>query len=280
MADRDKNPLPYEILPPTDTPIWRYLSLAKLLALLRTRSVFLCRADLFDNAFEGSFTEGSLRGHADEWGAEYPSNLVTMAQWLPCRSFVSCWHASAIESAALWRIYGGVEGALAIRSTIGALQEAFPSMLESGSDLLISQDVRRVQYIDYRTAHPYLNDLAGPLCYKRQAFSFEQEIRVIRQELPTGPSPREGQPDGRAILIGPPPEDSGRQVAVNVEQLVEAVYLAPSSPAWLLPTVRETITALGFPGIDCRQSSLDDLPEFGRIGAWPADAADGPSGGR
>ena len=267
MTPKDKAPPPYELLPLAETPVWRYLSLAKLLALLTSRSVFLCRADRFADAFEGSFTEGSLRDHADEWGTEYPDNLVTLARWIPCRSFVSCWHASEVESAALWKVYAGEEGAIAIKSTIGALQRAFPSMLESNGDLIVSQDVRRVQYIDYRTAHPHLNDLAGPLCYKRQAFSFEQEIRVIRQELPTGPSPRAGQPNGRAILMGPPPEDAGREIVVNVEQLVEAVYIAPSSPAWLLPTVSQTIKALGFSGMNCRQSSLDELPEFGRIGA-------------
>jgi len=267
MVSKEKAPLPYEVLPPVETPVWRYLSLAKLLALLRTRSVFLCRADIFDDVFEGSFTQGSLRDHADEWGMEYPDNLVTMAQWIPCRSFVSCWHASEVESAALWKIYTGGEGSLAIRSTIGALQEAFPSTLEYKGDLLVIQDVRRIQYIDYRTAHPYLNDLAGPLCYKRQAFSFEQEIRVIRQELPTIPHPREGQPNGRAVLMEPPPAVTGREIAVNVERLIEAVYIAPSSPGWLLPTVRETIKAFGFHRMDCLQSSLDELPEFGRLGA-------------
>jgi hypothetical protein len=267
MAPKDKTPLPYEILPPVETPIWRYLSLAKLLAMLRTKSVFLCRADLFDDAFEGSFTEGSLRDYEGEWGVRYPDNHATMTRWIPCQSFVSCWHASEHESAALWKIYAGAEGALAIRSTIGALQVAFPSTSEFRDDLIVSQDIRRIQYIDYRTAHPYLNDPAGPLCYKRQAYSFEREIRVIRQELPSGPSPRAGQPNGRAIQMGPPPKETGREIAVNLEHLIEAIYIAPNSPDWLLPAVRETIKAFGFHGIDCRQSSLDELPEFGRMGA-------------
>lgn len=170
---KDKTPVPYEMLPPAETPAWRYLSLAKFLSFFINRSVFLCRADLFDDVFEGSFTEGSLRGHADEWGAEFPDNLMAMVRWIPCRSFVSCWHASEVESAALWKLYAGGEGSLAIKSTIGALQRAFPSTLETRGDLIINQDVRRVQYIDYRTAHLHLNDLAGPLSYERQAFSFE-----------------------------------------------------------------------------------------------------------
>lgn len=89
---------------------------------------------------------------------------------------------------------------------------------------------------------------------------------MIRQELPTAPSLRVGHSDGRAILIGLPPEHTGREVTINVEQFVEAVYLAPTSPEWLLPIVRQTVKAFGFSRIECRQSSLDKLPEFGRIG--------------
>jgi len=252
------------MLPPDDTPVWRYLSLAKLLALLRTKSVFLCRADQFD-AFEGAFTEGSLREHAEEWGTEYPDGLIQLSRWLPCRSFVSCWHASEAESVALWKIYAGIEGSLAIRSSVGALKKAFPSLLERKNDLLVSQDVRRVQYIDYLTEHPCINDLAGPLCYKRRAFSFEQEIRVIRQELPSISKPSPDRPNGRAIILAAPPAEMGREIDVNVEELIEKVYLAPSSPDWLLPTVRITIERFGFGSIECRQSSLDELPDFGRL---------------
>jgi hypothetical protein len=58
-----KQPLPYEVLPPQETPVWRYMSLAKLLALFSSRALFLSRADLFEDHFEGAFSEGSLREH-------------------------------------------------------------------------------------------------------------------------------------------------------------------------------------------------------------------------
>jgi hypothetical protein len=261
---RDKEPRHYEVLPSPETPVWRYLSLPKFLALLRTQAVFLCRADLFEDVFEGAFTEGSLREHAEEWGTELPEDLVTLARWVPCRSYVSCWHASEVESAALWKIYAASEGALAVRSTVGALQQVFPATLKSQDNLILNQDLRRVQYIDYRTEHPDINDLAGPLCYKRRAFAFEQEVRVIRQELPTGPA--KDRPNGRVIVMGPPPDETGREVPVDLETLIGAIYLAPSSPPWLLPTLRETMRRFGFGEIDCRQSSLDELPDFGRLG--------------
>lgn len=261
-----KEPLKYEVLPPPDTPVWRYVSLAKLLAMLQSRALFLSRADLFDDHFEGAFSEGSLRDFERDWGAEYPENLVTFTRWIPCRSFVSCWCASDVESVALWQVYARSEGALAVRSTVGALQSLFPEAATREGDTLVNQAVRSVQYIDYRTEHPFLNDFMGPLCYKRRAFSYEQEIRVIRQELPSVPRPSSDRPDGRAIKLGPPPEHGGINIPVDLATLIKAVYLAPSSPAWLLDVVGEIMRRFDLGGVPCRQSSLDELPEFGRYG--------------
>lgn len=257
-----KEPQKYEILPPSDTPVWRYVSLAKLLALFRARALFFCRADLLDDPFEGAFSEGSLRDHEKDWGSEFPDSLVAMTQWIPCRSFVNCWHASDVESAALWKIYGASEGALAIRSTVGTLQDLCPEKTASDGDVLVNQAVRRVQYIDYRTAHPYLNDVMGPLCFKRRAFEHEQEIRLIRQELPTGPA--KDRPGGRTIKVGPPPEHRGIEIPVDLAKLIEAVYLAPSSPAWMFDVVAESMRRFDLSTVPCRQSSLDELPDFGR----------------
>ncbi|MEZ5384033.1 MAG: hypothetical protein R3F13_00820 [Prosthecobacter sp.] len=237
--------------------------MAKFLSLLRNRSIFLCRADLFDDVFEGTFTKGSLQEQEIESGSKFPDELVDMARWIVCRSYVSCWHVSSVESAALWKIYAGSDGAIAMKSSIRALKECFPDKIERHGNSIVNQSIRSVQYIDYRTAHPYLNDLAGPLCYKRQAFRFEQEIRVIRQELPTVPS--KNRPNGKTILLGPAPDEKGLEIQVNIERLIDTVYLAPSSPSWMLPTIRDTLKNFGMGNINCQQSSLDELPEFGRL---------------
>ena len=257
-----KEPQPYEVLPPPETAVWRYMNLAKLLSLLHTRALFLSRADMFEDHYEGAFSEGSLRDHERDWGTALPENLVAMTRWLPYRSFVSCWHASDVESVALWKIYAGCEGALAIQSTVAALQAIFPELITPEGDLIIYQAVRRVQYIDYRTEHPYINDLMGPLCYKRRAFAYEQEIRIIRQEIPTGPA--KDRPGGRAIQMGPPPEQKGVNLPVDLKTLIEAVYIAPLSPPWLLDAVAETMHRFDLGDIPCRQSTLDELPEYGR----------------
>jgi len=213
-----------------------------------------------EDPFEGSFTEGSIRAHQEEWDTSFPDDLVTLARWVPCQSYVSCWHISDVESAALWRVYGDAEGSLAIRSTVGALKTVFPEKLDVADNAIISQDIRKVLYIDYTSDHPHLNDLAGPLCYKRHAFAYEQELRLIRQELPTGPA--SGRANGRAIQLGPPPPDKGRVIRVEPDTLLKAIYLAPSSPEWIRSLLQKVLARFGLGGLPCRQSGLDDLPEI------------------
>jgi hypothetical protein len=251
---------PYETLPDGSTSIWRYIDLPKLLSLFERRSLFLCRADRLGDQFEGSFTKGSLDDFQSEWGSEFRADHRQYWTLAPRWSYVSCWHAADFESAALWAVYGG-GNAVAIRSTLDRLTAAVPDSDTRNGNTLISQGVRRVVYIDYKSTHPHLNDLMGPLCYKRLAYSYESEIRAIRQELRDVEST--DRPGGRALDANAPPGESGREIPVKLEELLTAVYVVPRAPQWYFETVAAVMRRYGLNGVPCYQSSLDDLPEFG-----------------
>jgi hypothetical protein len=255
---------PSLVLPPDNTPVWRYLSLAKLLAMLLSDTVFFPRADQFEDHFEGALTERSMKEFQAKHGLDYKENLLGLALQIPKQSYVSCWHISAVESVALWKIYAGIEGSIAIQSTVGTLKKIFEKSDESKESLLVTQELRAVQYIDYQKQSIELNDLTGPLCYKRHAFAFEKELRIIRQEFITGPS--RARPEGKAILIGVVPEGKGRSIHAPMNQLIHQISVAPSSPSWIRTLVAETLEKFGHDSIECKQSHLDELPEYGRFG--------------
>ena len=60
-------------------------------------------------------------------------------------------------------------------------------------------------------------------------------------------------------------EQRGVEISVDLTTLIEAVYLAPSSPAWLLDVITETMCRFELGGIPCHQSNLDELPDFGKL---------------
>ena len=247
-----------EYLPPPDTPLWRYISLAKFISLLQKKSVFMNRADLYDDKFEGTFTRVSVERMATERGYQE----IDFQRWIPCCSFLSCWHISAVESMALWKVYGGSEGSVAIRSSIGSLKEVFPEVLDTDQRSLVLQTIRMVRYIDYRTTHPELNDLAAPLIYKRLAFSFEREVRVIRQELLARPRPE--TPGVAEWQIGSRHPELGLEIEVDLNKLIHSIHLAPNSPPWVLSVIKGIMDSCGVGDLHCYQSSLDELPEIPR----------------
>lgn len=252
---------PYEQLPTAEMAIWRYMDVAKLLSMLQRRCLFLARSDLLGDPFEGSFTQGSLDEFRERHSSPYPDGLQQYLRHVPYWSFVNCWHVADYESAALWSIYG--ERGIAIRSTVDQLRAAAPEVSARDGETLVHQGVRRVVYIDYRSEHPYLNDLMGPLCFKRRAFAFEGEIRVVRQELRSVAAATDDRPDGRALDGRAPPGPPGREISVDLAALLDAVYVAPRAPSWLREVVSTLLANNGLDQIPCHQSSLDELPEIG-----------------
>src|SRR4029078_2416019 len=110
--------------------IWRYLDLPKLLYILDRGCLYLSRADQLGDPFEGSITPGSIatfRGSLDD---EYVERMRSYTNRLREWSYVSCWHLSDVESAALWRIYSHSPGGIAIQTRVNKLLEVFPEKIE------------------------------------------------------------------------------------------------------------------------------------------------------
>src|SRR5438477_1036664 len=95
----------------TDRSVWHYMTLAKFIALLDTRALFFCRLDCLSDQYEGALPR---------WrGEPRPVPRATELQSLRSRCYVNCWNMSDDESEALWRLYGGQDASVALRSTYG-----------------------------------------------------------------------------------------------------------------------------------------------------------------
>lgn len=97
-------------LPPLDTMIWRYTSLAKLVHNLQSQSLFFARADKLGDPFESSLPVANA--------IDRRRKGETLAPGQRDRTLVNCWHVNNHESYAFWNIYAREHEGLAIRSTI------------------------------------------------------------------------------------------------------------------------------------------------------------------
>jgi len=210
---------PFPFTPKKNIKIWRYLDFSKFVSLLDTGCLFFSRSDLLGDTFEGSYSHADkkLREIMEKnWGIDY-SNLINIRKRSRKLTFINCWHASGIESDAMWRVYTKSYSSIAILSTYDRLYKCLPP------DVTISL----VKYINYKSGQLPEVDLISPYFYKHQSFHHERELRAIIQDIPPIDD----------LSCVEPESVAGKYIPVNLNYLILRIYVAPSSPSWFLELV-------------------------------------------
>lgn len=164
--------------------------------------------------------------------------LGWQSRWLD----VQCWHASSVESTAMWRIYGGPEPSICLCSTVGRLRAG---LRPAGTTKIHLSKVAYRQH-DADIA-PRRHPLA-PFLIKSKSYAFERELRAIAHD-PDSPIEQE-----RPV--------SGRYVDVDLQSILAKIMVAPAAPAWFL----ELVTRLAEPlEIPVGRSEVGKLPQFTNV---------------
>lgn len=213
------------------TIIWKYLDLSKFLELLLSKQLFMSRSDKFEDQYEGTFSEPTfeeikkLAIDNPEFLNYYKTHREKVA--------VSSWHINEYESFAMWQIFTQNSEGLAIQSTIGRLQKALKP--ENNFDQYIGE----VNYIDYKKEYIPFDDLFFPFLFKRKSFQYEREVRIITDTSKSD------------IKL-----DEGLKINVDINQLIEKIYIHPKSENWYKKLVIELVERLGF-DIEIEKSDLE-----------------------
>lgn len=228
-----------------DARIWRYLNLARFVALLTTRSVYFSRADQLGDEFEGTITRATIESYQDPRSPTsipaFQDTLRRLREALRRNVAISCWHIATHESTAMWAQYAGRGSGIAVRSTYKRLQESLARWECTTYTGL-------VEYADYDTVVFDGNNLLVPFMHKRKEFESERELRVVVSRLPAQ--------EGSMVLDYSVSMPNGLLAPVDLDTLVEAVVLAPQTPEWQFESLRALVAALGF-RFPVERSSLD-----------------------
>ncbi len=217
-----------------DVPIWRYMNLAKFISTLQGQALYFARADRMNDEFEGSISRSTQLARHTLLEAAGLENFAAVSDFVgqagkDFRSYIylNCWHMNDHESAAMWDIYlGGEPQGIAVRSTYRRLTESITDQRE----VIIGV----VNYVDFNTeAIPDRNALHRYL-YKRKSFEHEQELRALH----IGHREKE---DGTAGPLGV----DGVPVAVDLDRLVDAVYVSPRAMPWFSELIRTELERYG-----------------------------------
>ena len=225
--------------PLPDDKLWRYMDLSKFISLVSSKTLFFASADSFDDPFEGAKGIDSRKGKWDEFYLEFfreaiktvpeidPSTLTETdiekdAQRLlremsesgklaKQHTYISCWHHNEQESEAMWRLYSkDVTNAVAIQTTANNLYLSL--------DREPTIDIGKVKYIDFEKRFSSVN---GAFWYKRKSFEHEREVRAILQsyEAPC----------------------AGHAIPVDINVLINGVYISPYAPKWFADVVQSVV---------------------------------------
>ncbi|WP_226040200.1 hypothetical protein [Natrinema sp. DC36] len=166
--------------------------------------------------------------------------------------FLNCWHINDAESNLMWDSYSDKKG-IAIKSTIGNLKNAFRPHKEQ--EVFIG----KVRYIDFsEDSIPEGNGLL-PFVHKRKQYKGEKELRAIIFSVPTTDEPVEDGPDN-AHKIKWEQQPNGIPVSVDLQELIESVYVAPGTTDSTIEAVGDLLEENGLNRDLIIQSSIDDSP--------------------
>jgi len=236
--------------PPDNNKIWRYLDFAKFMSLLDTSALFFSRLDKLGDPFEGSLPIGVLEVLRNE------PNVIISEEYLKKRrteysiyinkiTAVNCWHLNRYESAAMWKVYLKNDEGIAIQSTIERLKHCFK---DTEHDISITN----VRYIDYDKLPPFEKPwgiIAFPAIHKRKLFRDDHELRAVIRKEPK-------RSTGSRIK---PTINNGIIVPVDLNILIDKIYLAPTSPIWQLDLLKSILVKHQL-SKKVIQSSLNDKP--------------------
>lgn len=279
--------------------IFRYMSFSKFVNLLNTGDLHFHQAADFGDRFEGSVPEIIENAReleykrAAEKGDLQPEGHEIHAEINKCLrrfTYLSCWHMTSDESMAMWENYGGSDGAVAIKTTVGE----FSSALNTRNDCDVY--FGKVDYQPYSSDHSQTPDIEDidieeelddrffltreahslvPFVHKRKGYQYEYEMRGIIQDPPFDEALEQTivEIDGERLEVdfkihteGGPQyldarkenENKGVDVPVFLDALIHTVHTAPDASDWFKETVEREV-------LECdqlmRDNELDDIVE-------------------
>ncbi len=207
--------------PEDGTLLWRYMSTEIFLGLLTTKKLYLSRADQFDDPWEGTLPKGTVDAMEDNWTSNpYSSKfIVTTTDQIRSRLYLSCWHQSTFESAAMWDLYASRGAGVAIRTTVGRAKAS----IDQSANFFIGS----INYVDF-SKHIMDMNLFAPILLKRESFAHEREVRIVFFQEPAIDE-----------QLHAPNSPRGVGLAVDTVQLFEQVLVAPQAPDWHIEILRD-----------------------------------------
>lgn len=158
-------------------------------------------------------------------------------------TLINCWHMNEYESAAMWDLYSSNGRGVAIQTSYNRFKKCF---LKTEETVYIG----KVLYIDYNSTWVPERNIMSPFLHKRLSYEFERELRAIISKLPLN----NNKIDFSIELF-----KDGLYVDIDLDTLIENIYICPTAPEWFCELMVTVIRKFGY-DFNVVKSSLCENP--------------------
>lgn len=224
--------------PNKEIKIWKYLNFAKFVDLLMNETLHFSRCDNFEDNFEGAISKQATIERNDQINKYSQTNTSAIDSQEMWHEFfekikktfaANCWHMNEQESYAMWKVYLNNQDGIAIQSNYSRL---FQCLQESTEPIYLS-------VVKYDDSNLNWGNYIDRFLHKRKNYQYEQELR--------------------AMIIKDDLNNNGVKIKINLNLLIENIYISPSSPEWFIDLVNQLIDKHNFK-FKVDKSSMDIEP--------------------
>ncbi|WP_370557529.1 DUF2971 domain-containing protein [Edwardsiella tarda] len=220
------------------------------MSLITYQKIFACRSDLFDDPYEGRYTQ-KITKHVQNLNEDEDGDDVRVIRQiydfnkkLRKATYISCWHANDFESAAMWDLYSKNDASVAIETTYEDLKNMLPSEAMLGL----------VNYIDYEKETFPMGNMFYAFTHKRKSFEHEREVRFLIQKLPISK-------DNTRVDFDNIKTPNVIPITVDINKFVKKIHLSPRSPEWMLDLLQDVVKKYSI-NVEVRRSDLYTSPIY------------------
>lgn len=211
--------------------LWRYQDLPRYIDLLLKNQMFFSRADKFEDPFEGRYNKSSsdelLKAvqHEEDFPEKNVEQLRRKTRLLKEQydekrtSFtINSWHINKDENYAMWKIYAKGSYGIALETTYERLKHCFDvtnKVIHIGKVIYYNESCDPI---------PLRENSFLPFLRKRFVYQYENEMRCCHVL-----SHRKDE----KISWQQQDVNNGVFIPVNLDTLIERIYISPYSPKWI-----------------------------------------------
>jgi hypothetical protein len=223
------------------------MSLVGLLNFLQTGKLHLARADGFEDSLEGQF---GLRAIGPHVSPPPTADHEAAVDRMRAECFLSCWHLSAAESLAMWRLYGQSSHSIAIVSTVSEVMSVANDFCENLEHCGMFGDVIYNDYVD--SGRMRVSTVCLPFGYS--VLPIPQSVQLLYFKAPAF----EFEKEWRLLIWKKRATQSFIRIPIrNIQSFTKKVVISAEAPIWIEETIRQIVhVQFGFKEIAVERSAL------------------------